>query len=247
MKIPVAGTYLNAWMIRPPDFDSTRAYPLLQYVYGGPGSQEVVNAWTRTRDLFFYFLAEQGYIVACADNRGTPGRGRAFTDFIYLHLGKTETQDQATAAHYFSTLPYIDRNRIGIYGWSYGATIALLSVMQDSVPFKTAIAVAPVTDWKLYDNIYAERYMRTPKENLSGYRYNPLRLASKLKGRLLLMHGMADDNVHFQHTVFLIDALNQAHKDYRLFIYPDKEHSITGAQSRFDIFSRMYRFIKETL
>jgi dipeptidyl-peptidase-4 len=247
IKIPIRDYDLNAWIIKPASFDSTRKYPLLMYVYGGPGDQQVLNEWPYTRDLFFNYLASKGIAVACVDNRGTDGRGVAFGKSTFLHLGKLETEDQVLSAKYFGSLPYIDKNRIAIYGWSYGGLISSLCLFEGAGVFKSAIAVAPITSWKLYDNIYTERYMHTVPENPAGYSYNPLHFANKLSGNFLLMHGMADDNVHFQHSIFLINALNDAHKQYQLSIYPDKEHSITGRKSRYDIFLRMEEFLKEKL
>ncbi|MDB5227182.1 MAG: family peptidase [Bacteroidota bacterium] len=248
IRIPVNGNALNAWIIKPNDFDSSKQYPLFMYVYGGPTEQQVLNTWQPSRDFFFNYLAEKGYIVACVDNRGTAGRGAAFENCIFLNLGKFETADQVASAKYFSSLSYIDKNRIGIFGWSYGAYVSSLCLFEGNDIFKAAIAVGPVANWKLYDDIYTERYMHTVAENPNGYNnYNPVKLASKLKGNLLLIHGTADDNVHFQNTLFLINALNDAHKPYSLYIYPDKEHSISGRQTRLDLFSRIVQFLQDKL
>lgn len=248
IKIPVNNQLLNAWMIKPANPDTTRKYPLLMYVYGGPGDREVLNEWQKRRDLFYNFLAEQGYVVVCVENTGTGNKGAVFKKATFLHLGKLETADQAAAAKYLSLLPYIDKNRIGIVGWSYGAYIALNALLEANDVFKAAISIAPVTNWSIYDNIYTERYMRTPRENPLGYyENNPIISAGKLKGNLLLMHGMADDNVQVQHTIQMINALNEAHKTYQLYLYPDKDHGISGKEYRYDLYSKIFRFIQEKL
>lgn len=247
IKIFINNDSLNTFIIQPKQTDIHKKYPLLMFVYGGPNNMEVENKWQPSRDLFFNFLAEQGYVVACVDNHGTDGKGAVFKKSIFLNLGKKETEDQIAAAKYFGNLSYIDKNRIGIFGWSYGGFMAANCLFEGNGIFKTAISIAPVTDWKLYDNIYTERYMRTPAENPDGYNYNPNTLAKKMKGNLFLAHGMADDNVHFQNTLFLINALNEAHKEYQLYIYPDKAHGIGGRQDRFDLYSKIYEYIKEKL
>ncbi len=248
VKIPVNNQHLNAWIIKPLNRDSTKKYPLLMYVYGGPGDREVLNKWENRRDLFYNFLAEQGYVVACVDNTGTGNKGAAFKKATFLHLGKLETSDQAAVANYFSSLPYVDKNRIAIFGWSYGGYIAMNALLEANDIFKAAIAVAPITNWSIYDNVYTERYMRTPKENPLGYyENNPVVSAHKLKGNLLMIHGMSDDNVQLQHTIQMANALNEAHKTYQLYLYPDKDHSISGKQSRYDLFSKIYQFIREKL
>lgn len=248
VKIPVNDHLLNAWIIKPANLDSTRKYPLIMYVYGGPGDREVLNEWQKRRDLFYNFLAEQGYVVVCVENTGTGNKGAAFKKATFLHLGKLETADQAVAAKYFATLPYIDKSRIGIFGWSYGAYIALNALLEADDIFKAAVSIAPITNWSIYDDTYTERYMRTPKENPLGYHENnPIIAAHKLKGNLLLMHGMADDNVQVQHTIQLINALNEAHKTYQLYLYPDKDHGISGKEYRYDVFSKIFRFFQEKL
>lgn len=240
---------LNGWIIQPDTLSILRKYPVLLYVYGGPGDQEVLNEWTQTRDLFFNFLAEQGYIVACVDNRGTGGRGSEFKKCTFLNLGKLETEDQNRVAQYFASWEYyIDENRIGIYGWSYGGFLAANCLFEGNDVFKTAVAAAPVSNWNLYNNIYTERYMRTPQENPKGYNnYNPNVLSKNLKGNLLLIHGTADDNVHFQHSIQLINALNAANKTYQLYIFPDAEHGTTGKKMRYDLYHKIYLFLKEKL
>jgi dipeptidyl-peptidase-4 len=247
-KILVKNDSLNAWFIEPKNKIAGKKYPMLMFVYGGSGHQEVLNTWQPSRDLFFNMLAEQGYAIACVDNRGSGGKGAAFKKCLFLNLGKDETEDQIAAANYFVEHFDIDKQRIGIFGWSYGGFMAANCLFEGNETFKAGIAIAPVTDWKLYDNIYTERYMRTPEENWDGYnKFNPNVLAKKLKGNLFLAHGMADDNVHFQNTIFLINALNEAHKNYQLYIYPDKAHGIGNRQNRFDLYSKMYEFLKEKL
>jgi dipeptidyl-peptidase-4 len=248
LKIKINGFELNAWMIRPKDFNETKEYPLLMFVYGGPNEQHVINEWQPSRDLFYNYLAEQGVIVACVDNRGTNGRGTAFKHSTFLNLGKLETEDQVDAAKYFGDLSFIDKSRIGIFGWSYGGYLSLLTILQKDSPFKTAVAVAPVTNWRFYDNIYTERYMHTPSENPKGYsQYNPVAMANNLKGNLLLIHSTADDNVHFQNSIEFVKALNEYHKLYNFYIYPDKAHSISGSASRYDVFLKITEFLKEKL
>ena len=248
IKIPVNDYQLDAWIIKPKDIDSSKRYPLFMYVYGGPDNQEVLNEWTSRNNLFFNFLAEKGYIIACVDNRGTGGRGSAFKKCTYLHLGKLETEDQILAAKYLSNLTYVDKKRIGIYGWSYGGFMAANCLFAGNDVFKAAIAAAPVSNWNLYNNIYTERYMRTPSENPDGYHsFNPNVLAKRLNGNLLLLHGTADDNVQFQHSVQLINALNAANKTYQLYIYPDAEHGTTGKKMRYDLYNKMFLFLQEKL
>ncbi len=247
-KVYINDYYLNAWMIKPTDFDSTRQYPLLVYVYGGPGNQAVLNDWSRSNQLYFNYLAQQGYIIACVDNRGTGGRGEVFKKMTFLNLGKYETEDQINAAKYFSTLKYINKDRIGIYGSSYGGYMAALCLLEGNTVFKAAIVVAPVTDWSLYDNIYTERYMHTIEENPKGYQqFNPLSLAEKLTGNLLLIHGTADDNVHFQHSIFFTNALNDANKNYDFIIYPDANHGMGNKKNRYDMYLKMTEFLKRKL
>ena len=248
LKIKINENELNAWMIKPKDFNESKKYPLLMFVYGGPNEQHVKNEWQPSRDLFYNYLAEQGYIVACVDNRGTNGRGTVFKHSTFLNLGKLETEDQVEAAKYFGNLSFIDKTRIGIFGWSYGGYLSLLTILQKDTPFKTAVAVAPITNWRFYDNIYTERYMHTPSENPKGYsQFNPVALANNLKGNLLLIHATTDDNVHFQNSVEFVKALNEYHKLYNFYIYPDKAHSISGSASRYDVFLKITKFLKEKL
>ena len=238
---------LNAWMIKPPNFDETKTYPLYIYLYGGPGSQQVTNSFWTT-NYWHQMLAQHGYIVACVDNRGTGGKGAEFKKMTYKELGKYETIDQINAAKYFGNLPYINANRIGIQGWSYGGYMSSLAITKGADVFKLAIAVAPVTNWRYYDNIYTERYMQTPQENPNGYDNNsPINHVEKLKGHYLLIHGSADDNVHVQNTMEMISALVKANKQFDLFIYPDKNHGIYGGNTRYHLYKKMTDFIFENL
>ena len=239
---------LNAWMIKPPNFDENKEYPLYMFLYGGPGSQQVTNSFGWTNYYWYQMLAQNGYIVACVDNRGTGGKGAEFKKMTYKELGKFETIDQINAAKYFGSLPYIDANRIGIQGWSYGGYMSSLCITKGADVFSLAIAVAPVTNWRYYDNIYTERYMQTPQENASGYDENsPINHVDKLKGHYLLIHGSADDNVHVQNTMEMISALVKANKQFDLFIYPDKNHRIYGGNTRYHLYKKMTDFILENL
>ena len=239
---------LNAWMIKPPDFDKNKEYPLYMFLYGGPGSQQVTNSFGWTNYYWHQMLAQKGYIVACVDNRGTGGKGAKFKKMTYKELGKYETIDQINAAKYFGSLSYINANRIGIQGWSYGGYMSSLAITKGADVFSLAIAVAPVTNWRYYDNIYTERYMQTPQENASGYDENsPINHVDKLKGNFLLVHGSADDNVHVQNTMEMISALVKSNKQFDLFIYPDKNHGIYGGNTRYHLYKKMTDFILENL
>ena len=239
---------LNAWIIKPPDFDEKKQYPLFMFLYGGPGSQKVLNGYGGINFYWYQMLAQQGYIVACVDNRGTGGKGAEFKKMTYKELGKYETIDQIDAAKYFGDLKYIDKTRIGIQGWSYGGYMSSLAITKGADFFKLAIAVAPVTNWRYYDNIYTERYMQTPKENPNGYDDNsPINHVDKLKGKYLLIHGGADDNVHVQNTYEMTSALVKANKQFDLFIYPDKNHSIYGGNTRYHLYKKITDFILDNL
>ncbi len=242
-------THLNGYLIKPIDFDPAKKYPVLMYVYGGPGSQLVLNAWGGSNRAWFHYLTQQGYIIACVDNRGTGGRGEQFKKCTYLQLGKYETQDQIAAARYLGSLPYVDAGRIGIFGWSYGGYMSALCMTKGADYFKAGISVAPVTTWRYYDNIYTERFMRKPQENPDGYDQNsPINHVDKLKGKLLLVHGMADDNVHMQNAVDLVSALVSANKDFDMFFYPNSNHGIyTGRNTVLHLYTRMSEFILENL
>ena len=248
LKINVNGVELNAWMIKPKNFDVSKKYPLFMFVYGGPGSQTVEDNWGSYNYFWFQHLASLGYMVVSVDNRGTGARGEAFKKMTYKQLGKYETEDQVAAAKYFATLPYIDGSRIGIFGWSYGGYMSSLCITKGADVFKMAIAVAPVTNWRFYDNIYTERYMQTPQENPDGYDDNsPINHVEKLKGKYLLVHGMADDNVHYQNSVEMTTALVKANKQFTQFSYPNKNHGIYGGNTRLHLYYLMTNFIKENL
>lgn len=243
------GTSLNYWMIKPANFSDTSSYPLLMYVYGGPGSQTVLNGWGWSNYLWYQHLANKyGYIIVSVDNRGTGARGEEFKKSTYQQLGKFETEDQIAAAKHFASLPYINQERVGIWGWSYGGYMSSLCLTKGADVFKTAIAVAPVTNWRYYDNIYTERYMRTPEENPDGYDDNsPINHVEKLKGNYLLIHGMTDDNVHLQNTTEMITALVDANKQFDLFVYPNKNHGIYGGNTRLHLYNLMTNFLIEKL
>ena len=242
------GNQLNAWMIKPKDFDANKKYPVLMYQYSGPGSQEVANNWLDTNDMWFMMLSQQGYIVACVDGRGTGYKGAAFKKVTQKQLGKLEVEDQIDAAKVIGNYAYVDKSRIGIFGWSYGGFMSSNCLFKGADVFKMAIAVAPVTNWRFYDSIYTERYLQTPQENASGYDENsPINHVSKLKGNFLLIHGTADDNVHVQNSMQMIEALVQANKQFDWALYPDKNHGIFGGKTRVQLYTKMTNFIKEKL
>lgn len=240
---------LNAWMIKPPNFDPKKEYPLFMFVYGGPGSQTVNNSWgARGNFAWFQMLAQQGYIVASVDNRGTGARGEEFKKMTYKELGKYEVEDQIAAAKYFGQQSYIDAKRIGIFGWSYGGYLSSLCLAKGADVFSMAIAVAPVTNWKWYDTIYTERYMQKPQENESGYEDNsPVNFAGDIRGKYLLVHGLADDNVHFQHSAEMARALVNNNISFDQQFYTNRDHSIFGGFTRVHLYRRMTDFIKENL
>jgi dipeptidyl-peptidase-4 len=242
-----SGQDLNAWMMRPADFDPSKKYPLFIYVYGGPQSQLVVDSWNWRRP-WFQMLVQKGYIVACVDNRGTDGRGEAFRKATYMTLGKLETIDQLEAARWFGSQDYIDEGRMGIFGWSYGGFMTSLCMTKGEGTFRMGIAVAPVTNWRYYDTIYTERFMRTPQENAEGYDQNsPIHFAAGLQGKLLLIHGSGDDNVHFQNSMDFAEALVQADKQFEMQFYPNKDHGISGGNTTYHLYRRMTDFIMENL
>ncbi len=246
--ININGNDLNMWMIKPANFDPNKEYPLFMTQYSGPGSQSVSNSWNGSNDYWFQMLAQQGYIIACVDGRGTGYKGAEFKKVTYLNLVKYETEDQIAAARKLGELPYIDESRIGIWGWSYGGHMSTNCLLKGSDVFKMAIAVAPVTSWRFYDTIYTERYMRTPQENPDGYDDNsPFNYPEKLKGDYLLIHGSGDDNVHVQHTMRMVEALIQADKQFEWGIYPDKNHGIYGGNTRLHLYKKMTNFIGKTL
>ncbi len=244
----VDGSVLNGYMIKPADFDESKKYPVLMYVYGGPGSQNVINSWGGTRDFWHHHLATEGYIVVCVDNRGTGARGRDFKHMTYANLGKLETEDQIAGAKFMASMPFVDASRIGIWGWSYGGYMSSLALMMGNDVFKAAIAVAPVTTWRYYDTIYTERYLLTPQLNAAGYDdYSPITHVNKLKGNLLLIHGTGDDNVHYQNAVDLVDALIKADKQFEVMFYPNRNHGISGGNTSWHLYSLMTDFIKRKL
>lgn len=239
---------LNGWMIKPPNFDAKKKYPVFMTVYGGPGHNTVENQWEGANYLWYQMLAQKGYIVVSVDNRGTQFRGEAFKKSTYKQLGKLETEDQIEAAKYLASLPYVDGSRIGIQGWSYGGYMSSLCITKGADIFKMAIAVAPVTNWRYYDNIYTERFMQTPKENASGYDDNsPINHVARLKGKYLLIHGTADDNVHFQNSAEMVTALVKANKQFDVFYYPDKNHGIYGGNTRLHLYTMMTDYIIKNL
>ena len=247
------GTQLNGWMVRPSgNAQSTNGkYPVIMYQYSGPGSQEVLDSW---RSGFYgglvweSFLAQQGYIVVCVDGRGTGSRGAEFKNCTYLELGLRESEDQVETAKYLATLPYVDGSRIGIWGWSFGGYNTLMSMSSGEPVFKAGIAVAPPTNWKYYDSVYTERFMRTPQENGDNYeKTSPMSRAANLNGSLLLMHGLADDNVHVRNSIEYSEALVQADKQFDMFYYANRNHSIYGGNTRYHIFTKMLNFWNEKL
>ena len=239
---------LNAWMIKPSNFKKNKKYPVLMFVYGGPGINTVNDTWEWMNYFWWQMLAQKGYIVVSVDARGTGYRGRDFKHSTYLQLGKYETEDQIAAAKYLGSLNYIDADRIGIFGWSYGGYMSSLCITKGADVFKTAIAVAPVSNWRFYDNIYTERFMRTPQENGENYDINsPINHVDKLKGNYLLIHGMADDNVHYQNAVEMVNALIKANKQFDFFAYPNKNHGIYGGNTRWHLYDMMTNYLMENL
>ncbi len=242
------GNELNAWIIKPKDFDDNKKYPVFMYQYSGPGSQQVNNDWNGADDYWFMSLTQMDYIVACVDGRGTGFKGNNFKKCTQLQLGKYEVEDQIDAAKVIGNYPFVDKTRIGIFGWSYGGFMSSNCLFKGNDVFKMAIAVAPVTNWRFYDSIYTERYMQTPQENAAGYDDNsPINHVDKLKGNLLLIHGSADDNVHVQNSMQMIEALVQANKQFDWAIYPDKNHGIYGGKTRIQLYNKMTNFVKEKL
>ncbi len=239
---------LNGWIIKPPKFDPQKKYPVLMYVYGGPGIQTVNNSWGGSNYFWFQMLAEKGIVVISVDNRGTGARGELFKKMTYLQLGKYEIADQIEAASLIGKYPYVDSTRIGIFGWSYGGFMASLAITKGAAVFSTAVAVAPVTNWRYYDNIYTERYMRTPAVNKEGYDDNsPLKYVNNIKGHYLLIFGSGDDNVHPENSMNMITALVSANKQFDLMVYPNKNHGIYGGNTRYHLFTKMTGFILKYL
>ena len=247
--ISINGENLNMWMIKPADFNPNKKYPLFMFQYSGPGSQQVANHWNYSNDYWYYMLAQKGYIIACVDGRGTGFKGRDFKKITQKELGKYEIADQIATAKSLGNRDYIDQDRIGIWGWSFGGYMSSLAITKGADTFKMAIAVAPVTSWRFYDTIYTERYMQTPQENASGYDENsPINFANLLEGKYLLIHGSGDDNVHVQNTMRMINALIEANKEFDSFIYPDRTHSIYSTRNdRLHLYKKMTTFIEQNL
>ncbi len=242
------GTYLNYWMIKPTNFDSTKKYPVLMFMYGGPGHNTVRNAYAGRNFLWFQHLASQGYIVFSVDNRGTGNKGAAFKKSTYLNLGKLEQEDQAAGAMWLATQKYVDAARIGVWGWSFGGYLTSLCMVKSPDIFKMGMAVAPVTHWKYYDNIYTERYLRTPELNKIGYEENsPLNFTSNLRGKYLIVHGTADDNVHFQNATEMIKAMIKSGSNFDSEIYPNRNHGIGDLDAQKHLFRKLTTFVKENL
>ena len=249
IKVPMPdGTLLDGYRIVPANFDSTKKYPVLMYVYGGPASPQVSDAWGGTRYLWHQSLAQQGYVVVCVDNRGSAWRGRDFRKTTQYRLGVKESQDQIDAARWIGRQSWADAGRIGIWGWSYGGFMSALSAGRGGDLFKAALVVAPVTDWSLYDTIYTERYMWTPKENADGYRAGaPQTYVNGVKARMLLVHGTGDDNVHPQNTYQYANKLEAAGKPFYMLLYPNRTHSISGGNTSVHLFNSFTRFLLENL
>lgn len=245
------GVKLDGWMVKPANFDASKKYPVIMFQYSGPGNQQVVNSWNAgsmgNGGAFDEYLAQQGFIVVCVDGRGTGGRGAEFEKCTYLKLGNLEAKDQVETALYLGTLPYVDKNNIGIWGWSYGGFNTLMSMSEGRPVFKAGVAVAPPTSYRFYDTIYTERYMRTPQENPTGYDDCPISRASKLNGALLICHGSADDNVHPQNTFEYTEALVQADKDFKENIYTNRNHSIFGGNTRNHLLRQIAQWFEEHL
>ncbi len=246
------GVQLNGWMVKPKDFDPARKYPVIMYQYGGPGNQQVLNQWgigmNGNGAILEQYLAQQGYLCVCVDNRGTGGRGAEFEKCTYLRLGELEARDQVETALWLGQQSFVDPDRIGIWGWSYGGWNTLMSMSEGRPVFRAGVAIAPPTCWRFYDSIYTERYMRTPQENQRGYdEVNPISRASQLHGALLLCHGLADDNVHYRNTAEYVEALVQADKDFRQLVYTNRNHSIFGGNTRNHLFRQAVNHFNTTL
>jgi dipeptidyl-peptidase-4 len=238
-------TQLNGWIIKPSSFNKSKQYPVVMVQYSGPNSQQVLDKFGVD---WYYALAEQDFIIASVDGRGTGARGEAFRKQTYLNLGLIESDDQVAAARYFASLPYVDGSKIGIWGWSYGGYNVLMSMSRGNGIFKTGVAIAPVTDWRFYDTVYTERFMRTPQQNAAGYnKGSAVSLAPNLQGNLLLIHGTSDDNVHVQNSMEYARALIKADKHFDMFLFPDKNHFITGDNSREYLYNKVIDYFKNNL
>lgn len=246
------GVELNGWMMKPANFDPNKKYPVIMHQYSGPGSQQVLDKWGigsfGDGGMFEAYMCDKGYIMVCVDGRGTGGRGAAFEKCTYLFLGVKESEDQVETARYLGSLPYIDGSRIGIWGWSFGGYNTLMSMSDGSGAFKAGVAIAAPSDWRFYDTVYTERFMRTPKENADGYNAgSAISRASKLQGKLLLIHGTADDNVHYQNAAEYSEALVQANKQFDMQVYTNRNHSIFGGNTRNHLMNRVADFFLENL
>ena len=246
------GTELNGWMIKPVNFNESKKYPVLLYQYSGPGSQEVVDKWGIGGDRggigWDAYMASKGYVIVCVDGRGTGGRGAEFAKCTYLNLGVKEAQDQVETAKHMAAQPYVDKSRIGIWGWSFGGYMTIMSMSEGTPIFKAGAAVAAVTDWRFYDTVYVERFMRTPQQNAEGYKAgSAFTRAANLNGRLLLVHGMADDNVHFQNCAEYSECLVQANKQFDMQVYTNRNHGIYGGNTRYHLFTRLTEFFLNNL
>lgn len=246
------GTELNGWMIKPANFNESKKYPVLLYQYSGPGSQEVVDKWGIGGDRggigWDAYMASKGYVIVCVDGRGTGGRGAEFAKCTYLNLGVKEAQDQVETAKHMAAQPYVDKSRIGIWGWSFGGYMTIMSMSEGTPIFKAGAAVAAVTDWRFYDTVYVERFMRTPQQNAEGYKAgSAFTRAANLNGRLLLVHGMADDNVHFQNCAEYSECLVQANKQFDMQVYTNRNHGIHGGNTRYHLFTRLTEFFLNNL
>ena len=237
-------------MVKPRDFISSKKYPVILFQYSGPGSQQVLDSWQTGNMggcLYEQYLAQLGFISVCVDGRGTGGRGASFEKQTYLRLGQFEAQDQVETALYLSSLPYVDKSKIGIWGWSYGGYCTLMSMSEGRQVFAAGVAVAPVTSYRYYDSVYTERFMRTPKENPEGYDENAISRADKLSGQLLICHGLADDNVHFRNTAEYAEALVQADKDFKMLTYTNRNHSIFGGNTRYHLFRQITQWFQHEM
>ncbi|MBQ9559035.1 MAG: S9 family peptidase [Bacteroidaceae bacterium] len=244
------GTELNGYMVKPFNFDASKQYPVIMFQYSGPGSQQVLDSWQTGNMggcLYEQYLGQLGFISVCVDGRGTGGRGAAFEKQTYLHLGQLESEDQVETALYLGTLPYVNKSKIGIWGWSYGGFCTLMSMSEGRPVFAAGVSVAPVTSYRYYDSVYTERFMRTPKENPDGYGVNAISRASQLSGSLLVCHGLADDNVHFRNTAEYTEALVQTDKDFKMLTYTNRNHSIFGGNTRYHLFRQITRWFEKEL
>ena len=244
------GVELNGFMVLPANFSSSKKYPVIMHQYSGPGSQQVVDSWNAGNmggSLYEQYLCQQGFICVCVDGRGTGGRGRDFEQCTYLKLGQLESHDQVETAIYLGTLPYVDKEHIGIWGWSFGGFNTLMSMSEGRPVFAAGVAVAPPTDWRYYDSVYTERYMRTPNENGDGYNVSPIGRARQMSGHLLICHGSADDNVHFRNVAEYTEALVQADKDFRQLTYTNRNHGISGGNTRVHLFRQITQHFKQYL